>query len=150
MCVNAFLNNVSAAGLVPTLSPVSSELGVPITRVSNLMAYNVLAQGLGNMVWVPTMLCFGKRWTILCSMVLLLPCIAWATSAKSYESLLAARILSGFASGASESFAPVIISDIWYEHNLTTALGFFALYILTGAGLGQLCLGYIAQGAGWR
>lgn len=114
------------------------------------MAYNVLAQGLGNMIWVPTMLSFGKRWTILGTMILLLPCIAWAASAKSYESLLAARILSGFASGASESFAPVIIGEIWFEHNLTTALGFFALCILAGAGLGQLCLGYVTQGAGWR
>ncbi|KAK5047679.1 hypothetical protein LTR84_006344 [Exophiala bonariae] len=150
ICVNAFLNNVSAAGLVPTLSPISAQLGIPITVAANLMAYNVLAQGLGNMIWVPTMLSFGKRWTVLGTMLLLLPCIAWGATAKSYESLLAARIMSGFASGASESFAPVIIGDIWYEHSLTTALGFFVLCILAGAGLGQLVLGYVTQGAGWR
>lgn len=150
VCANAFLNNVSAAGPVPILSPISAQLGIPITQAANFMSYNVLAQGLGNLIWVPTMLSFGKRWTILGTMALLLPCIAWAATAKSYESLLAARIISGFASGASESFAPVIIGEIWYEHNLTTALGFFALCLLAGAGLGQLCLGYVTQGAGWR
>lgn len=114
------------------------------------MSYNVLAQGLSNLVWVPTMICFGKRWTVLASMVILLPCIAWAASAHSYNSLLAARILSGFASGTSESFAPVIIGDIWFEKDLTTALGFFAFSTLAGAGLGQMILGFVTEGAGWR
>lgn len=150
ICANAFLNNVCAAGLVPTLGPVAAEFGIPITTASYLMSYNVLAQGLSNLIWVPTMLCFGKRWVILGSMTLLLPCIAWAAVATGYESLLGARVLGGFASGASETFAPVIIGDIWYEHDLTTALGFFALCILAGACLGQTALGYVTEGVGWR
>ena len=150
ICANAFLNNVSAAGLVPTLGPVSAELGIPITLAANLMAYNVLAQGLGNIIWVPTMLCFGKRWTILGSSIIFIPCIAWCATAHSYGSLLAARIITGFASGASETFAPAIIGDIWYEHSLTTALGFFTLCTLAGAGLGHAALGYVTLGVGWR
>ncbi|KAF5231961.1 hypothetical protein FANTH_13200, partial [Fusarium anthophilum] len=61
ICANAFLNNVCAAGLVPILGPVSVELDIPITAASYLMSYNVLAQGLSNLIWVPTMLCLGKR-----------------------------------------------------------------------------------------
>lgn len=150
ICANAFLNNACAAGLVPTLSPVAAELGITITTASYLMSYNVLAQGLSNLIWVPTTLCLGKRWVVLFSMLLLLPCIAWAAVATSYESLLGARVLGGFASGASESFAPMIIGEIWYEHDLTTALGFFALCTLGGATLGQTALGFVTEGAGWR
>ncbi|KAF5635013.1 major facilitator superfamily transporter [Fusarium tjaetaba] len=150
ICANAFLNNVCAAGLVPILGPVSAEFGIPITIASYVMSYNVLAQGLSNLIWVPTMLCFGKRWVILASMTLLLPCIAWAAVSTSYESLLGARVLGGFASGASETFAPVIIGDIWYEHDLATALGFFALCTLAGACLGQAALGYVTEDVGWR
>lgn len=136
--------------MVPTLTAVSAELGITITVATNLMAYNILAQGLGNIVWVPTMLCYGRRWTILGTSILFIPCIAWCATAKSYNSLLAARIATGFASGASETFAPVIIGDIWYEHSLTTALGFFTLSVLAGAGLGQTSLGYVTNGAGWH
>ncbi|KAH6970613.1 major facilitator superfamily domain-containing protein [Ilyonectria sp. MPI-CAGE-AT-0026] len=124
ICANAFLNNACAAGLVPTLSPVAAELGITITTASYLMSYNVLAQGLSNLIW--------------------------AAVATSYESLLGARVLGGFASGASESFAPMIIGEIWYEHDLTTALGFFALCTLGGATLGQTALGFVTEGAGWR
>ncbi|KAJ4183082.1 hypothetical protein NW755_009930 [Fusarium falciforme] len=150
ICANVFLNNVCAAGVGPTLGPVAAEFGIPITTASYLMSYNVLAQGLSNLIWVPTMLCFGKRWVVICSMLLLLPCIAWAAVATGYGSLLGARILGGFASGASETFAPVIIGDIWYEHDMATALGFFALCILAGACLGQMALGYVTEGVGWR
>ncbi|KAJ5118204.1 major facilitator superfamily transporter [Penicillium atrosanguineum] len=150
ICANAFLNNACAAGLVPTLDPVAAELGVTITTASYLMSYNVLAQGLSNLIWVPTTLCYGKRWVVLISMALLLPCLVWAAVATSFESLLGARVLGGFASGASEAFAPMIIGDIWYEHDLTTALGFFALCTFAGATLGQTALGFVTEGLGWR
>ncbi|KAL2202392.1 MFS general substrate transporter [Sarocladium strictum] len=150
ICANAFLNNTCAAGLVPTLSATAAELSVPITVATSLMAYNVLAQGLSNIIWVPTTLCFGKRWVVVGSMALLLPCIAWAAVATSFESLLGARVLSGFASGASESFAPMIIGEIWFERDFTLAMGFFAFCTLSGATIGQTILGYVTQGAGWR
>ncbi|KAK5468052.1 hypothetical protein LTS15_001025 [Exophiala xenobiotica] len=150
ICANAFINNVTSAGVVPTLGPIVVELNVPITTAGQILSYAVLSQGLGNLIWVPTMLVFGKRWTIIATSVLLLPAIAWCASAQSFNSLLAARIVSGFASGASESFAPAIIGDIWYERDLTLALGIFALCIVAGAGLGQAALGYVTQGIGWR
>ncbi|KAG4431545.1 hypothetical protein IFR05_012980 [Cadophora sp. M221] len=150
ICANAFLNNVNAAGMVPTLVPIAIQFMVPITKAAQIQSYNVLAQGLGNMIWVPCMLKFGKRWTIIASSILFIPCIAWCATAKTFDSLLAGRILTGFASGASESFAPVIISDIWYEHNFTTAMGFFSLCILAGVGVGQVSIGYITQSIGWR
>lgn len=150
ICANAFLNNACAAGLVPTLNAVSAELGVAITTASYLMSYNVLAQGLSNLIWVPTTLCYGRRWVVVLSMVILLPCLAWAAVATSFESLLGARVVGGFASGASEAFAPMMMADIWYEHDLTTALGFFALCTFAGATLGQTALGFVTERLGWR
>ncbi|KAF4499704.1 ion transporter [Fusarium agapanthi] len=64
--------------------------------------------------------------------------------------LVSYNVLGGFASGASETFAPIIIADIWYEHDLATALGFFALFTFASARLGQAALGYVTEDVGWR
>lgn len=61
ICAIIFLDNLYAAGIVPTLVPVSIELQIPIPTAANLQAFDVLTQGLGNLVWVPTMLSFDKR-----------------------------------------------------------------------------------------
>lgn len=136
--------------MVPTLGACAAEFKVPVSSAADLQAYNVLTQGLGNMIWVPCMLNFGKRWTIIASSILFVPCIAWCARARSYESLLAGRVMAGSASGASESFGPAIISDLWYEHNLATALGGFTLSILAGVGIGQVAIGYITTAIRWR
>jgi hypothetical protein len=69
--------NFYGGGLVPTLILVVIEFGVAIPNGVTLFSYNVLAQGLGNLIWVPLMINLGKRYTILLTMVIFLPCIAW-------------------------------------------------------------------------
>ncbi|KAG5798122.1 hypothetical protein H9Q69_002866 [Fusarium xylarioides] len=136
--------------LTPILGPLSAEFGILITTALYPMSYNVLAQGLSNLIRALNMLRFGKRWLILVSMVLLLPCIAWAAVSTNYESLLGSRVLSGFASGASETFTPGIIGDIWHEHDLSMDLSFLSLCTLAGVCLGQAALGHVTEDVGWR
>jgi MFS family permease len=150
VCLNAMIANFQAGGIAPALVPISMEMGVTLPKAGGLLAYAILLQGLSNIVWVPTMVLIGKRYTVIATMVMFLPAIAWAASATSYNSLLGARLLAGFASGASESLAPAVIGDIWYEHDLSTALGVFTAFLFAGSSIGQVILGYVTEAGGWR
>ena len=58
--------------------------------------------GIGNMFWVPLASKFGKRASLLVSTLLQFFVMIWLAEAKSFPSLLGARILQGFAAGAGE------------------------------------------------
>lgn len=58
---------------------------------------NVLMMGAANLWWVPLANIFGRRPIILGNIVLLVLSCTWAGLAKSFESLLAARIFMGIA-----------------------------------------------------
>jgi MFS family permease len=101
----------------------------------------VLFLGVGNLVWVPLAVKFGKRFSMLTSMAMLFAFLVWTPKANSFNALFAARCLSGLAGGAGEvcqrppvlgpyffcsgrgtylpflqSLVPGIVSDIFFLH----------------------------------
>lgn len=64
--------------------------------------FNFLFLGIGNIFWVPVAMKFGKRASMLCSMAMLAGMLAWAAAAQTFNSLIAARCLIGFAAAAGE------------------------------------------------
>jgi predicted MFS family arabinose efflux permease len=64
--------------------------------------YNFLLLGLGNIFWVPVAIKFGKRYTLLASLILLCVSQIWGATSTSFGSLLGSRFVAGFASAAGE------------------------------------------------
>lgn len=64
--------------------------------------FNFLLLGVGNLFWVPIAIKYGKRPTLIISMVLLFAILVWTAMEPSFTGLLAARCLSGFVSAAGE------------------------------------------------
>jgi hypothetical protein len=62
----------------------------------------LLFLGVGNLVWVPLGVKFGKRFSLMTSMAMHFAILVWTAKANSYSSLFAARCLSGLAGGAGE------------------------------------------------
>lgn len=54
------------------------------------------------MFWVPLSVKLGKRPVMLVSMAALFAVLVWTAKARSFEEMLAARCISGFASAAGE------------------------------------------------
>lgn len=46
----------------------------------------------------------------------------WAATAKSYNSLLAARCFMGMAAGSSETIAPDILGEVFFVHQRGRAM----------------------------
>jgi MFS family permease len=119
-----FFSNFLAAGpsvaivhiTTDFFGPPGPDLAGHIAQVAYFFTTTALLQGMGNLVWMPLIVKFGRRPSYVASFVLYTATAAWAGAATSYESSLAARVLMGLASGAAECLAPLTISDIFFLH----------------------------------
>lgn len=59
--------------------------------------------GIGNFIILPATMMFGRRPVFLAASVITLATTLWAALQNSWESHMAARVLMGFATGATES-----------------------------------------------
>ncbi len=124
MCFTIFLSNFLAAG--PTVAIVQiaqdffpgsgADLSGSIAKVAYFFTSTALMQGMGNLIWMPIMIKYGRRPLYIFTFALYTACAGWAGAPTSYGSVLTARILMGFANGAAECLAPLTISDIFFLH----------------------------------
>lgn len=98
------------------------DLSGSIAKVAYFFTTTALLQGMGNLFWMPIMIKFGRRPLYIFTFALYTATAGWAGAPTSYGSVLAARILMGFANGAAECLAPLTISDIFFLHERGTIM----------------------------
>ncbi|OQD66480.1 hypothetical protein PENPOL_c004G00574 [Penicillium polonicum] len=114
-------------------------------QVTQLLTFNFLLLGIGNVFWVPLALKFGKRASLLVAMALQTGALIWCALAKSFDSLLAARIVLGFAAAAGESIVPEIVADLFFLNERATMMSIYVILISGGTAIGPLIAGYMVQ-----
>ncbi|KAJ5133073.1 Major facilitator superfamily domain general substrate transporter [Penicillium atrosanguineum] len=114
-------------------------------QVTQLLTFNFLLLGIGNMFWVPIALKFGKRTSLLVAMTLQMGALIWCALAKGFDSLLAARIVLGFAAAAGESIVPEIVADLFFLHERATMMSIYVILISCGTAVGPLVAGFMVQ-----
>lgn len=130
VCLAIFFCNFLAAG--PTVAivditvyffgPPGPDFVAHISKIAYFFTTTALLQGMGNLVWMPLIVKYGRRPVYVSSFILYTACAGWAGGATSYGSELGARILMGFASGAAECLAPLTIADIFFLHERGTIM----------------------------
>ncbi|KAI5204838.1 MFS general substrate transporter [Aureobasidium subglaciale] len=161
MSVYAFVTNVSSSiisSALPNLVTafmVMHERGpptgiVPFGTLTHLIAVNSLLLGASNIWWVPLANTFGRRPVILFCLALLCASSVWAGEAKSYNSLLAARIFQGCGGGVADTLAPDVVGQIFFTHQRGRAMAIYTIFLASGSLVGGLIGGYITHDMGWR
>ena len=87
-----------------------------IGRTAYLQTGCSLMIGLGNLIWVPLAIKYGRRPVYIASYLLLTACCVWSGAATSFPSALAGRLMLGFACAAPEIVAPLTITDLFFLH----------------------------------
>jgi MFS family permease len=94
----------------------SPGFAAAIAKVAYFFTSTALLQGMGNLIWMPLIVKYGRRPVYLASFTLYTGCAIWAGVSRSYASELTARIFMGFAAGSGECIAPLTIADIFFLH----------------------------------
>ncbi|KAI9710722.1 MAG: hypothetical protein M1820_002555 [Bogoriella megaspora] len=161
MSLYAAVGNISSAVLSSALpnmvtafavfSPYGPPTGIePFDQLTHLAAVNILFLGASNIFWVPLSNTFGRRPVILIALAMLTGFSAWAASAKSFNSLLAARALQGIGGGPSETLCPDVVGRIFFVHQKGRAIAIYTVSLALGSIIGGTVGGYIAGNLGWR
>jgi MFS family permease len=105
---------------------------------------------LGNLIILPLALVFGRRPVFLCSILGLFLATIGAAVQNSYEAHLAARIIQGLTTGATESLLPLIITEITFVHQRSLAFGFYWATQSAFSSLLNLASSYETASLSWR
>ena len=100
---------------------------------------------MGNLFWIPLIRVIGKRPVYLLCMILLMAMNVWSYKATSFNSLLAARILSGFAAGAGDAPTPAAAADLFFVHERGFVMMLFQIALGCGFFIGPLINAYATQ-----
>ncbi|KAF4952476.1 hypothetical protein FGADI_6710 [Fusarium gaditjirri] len=126
-------------------------LGNAWASASYLPTYALLALGLSNLFALPLSVLIGKRYTVLCSLVIFIACNIWSSEVTDYFSLRNSRIVGGLAGGLVEALGPIIIAETFPTHQLGRAMVVYVGFLAAGSAIGPLVAGALGASLGsWR
>ena len=141
-------------GMTPILAAgfhqVADEFHVSVPRVAQTTGLYMMGLGLGSVVLSPTAILFGKRPVYLVSAVCFILTSVWCALTPTFGSLVAARVLQGFAISAVECLPSATVAEIFYLHEKAYRLGIYTMLLLGGKNLVPLVSAAIIEGLGWR
>ncbi|KIM93414.1 hypothetical protein OIDMADRAFT_74174, partial [Oidiodendron maius Zn] len=104
----------------------------------------------GELIFVPLALTYGRRFSLLLSIILLLASTAWGACSTSYGSLLGARILEGFAGGPTDAMGFTIIQEFSFVHERGRMLGVLMMGQLALQLIFAIVTNYMAVSTGFK
>ncbi|KAI5241796.1 MFS general substrate transporter [Aureobasidium subglaciale] len=140
-----FTGNFAGAGFSVAIVVLEMQFRKSASDVNTLLTFNFLTLGLGNLFWVPFGVKYGKRASLIVSMAMLFAVLCWTAKASTFNSLLAARCLSGFAASAGESIVPGIVNDLFFLHERASMMSIYIIFTTSATALGPLIAGYMVQ-----
>jgi MFS family permease len=78
--------------------------------------------GASNVFWVPLSNVYGRRPIMLIALLLATLAAMWAGLAKSFDSLLAARLFMGIGGAPADTVAPDVVGEVFFVHQRGRAM----------------------------
>lgn len=151
LCYFVFLSNYVTNCISPVIVIIAIDMGVSITKASYLFSMNLLFLGLGNLFWIPLSLKIGKRPVLVICALLFFVSSIWSAVAKTWGSLLGARIILGFAASVVEGLGPTVVGDLFFTHERGLWMGCYIFAFSTGSSISAVFAGLIANSTpNWR
>ncbi|CAK7219763.1 hypothetical protein SBRCBS47491_003960 [Sporothrix bragantina] len=152
-CFYSLLSLSVSGGLgaiIGTFFAMYEPQGYSVEQITYLITVPSLAIGLGNFIILPLALAVGRRPVFLGSSLVLLATTIAAALQNSYEGHLAARIVQGLATGASESLLPLMLTEITFLHQRSLVFGLYWMMQSVFSNVLNMVSGYIVTNLGWR
>ncbi|CRG92014.1 hypothetical protein PISL3812_09068 [Talaromyces islandicus] len=98
--------------ILDTFIELYGQEGVSAEKVAWLSTFPSLFVGIGNFILLPLGLVYGRRLATIISIIILLGSTLGCALSENWKQHLVLRIIQGFASGATESLLPLMLSEI--------------------------------------
>ncbi|KAJ9116531.1 hypothetical protein QFC24_006698 [Naganishia onofrii] len=141
LLLGAILVGVIGPLLVPDFGNILAEYKISLTQVIALNGWLVLTYGISSFLCVSLSDAMGRRPMYLASNLVISAGIVWGVNAKTYRSLLGARIVQGFGMGAYGCLVSSTITDVFFLHEQGTRVAIWQL-----AFNGSICITPIISG----
>ncbi|KAH3948937.1 hypothetical protein HBI25_011080 [Parastagonospora nodorum] len=153
MSIHPFIVNFASSSIGSALpiyasTPIFGLPPKPFSELTYLIAVNLIMLGASNLWWVPLANTFGRRPVTLVSLLLLIFSSMWAGLAKTFSSLLAARLFMGIGGGPADAVSPDVVGEIFFVHQRGRAMAIYTVFLSLGSLFGGTCGSYIVAAGG--
>ncbi|KAL3460589.1 major facilitator superfamily domain-containing protein [Aspergillus heterothallicus] len=126
--------------------PLAADFGVELnTFVSGVQGGTIASIAVGSLIFNCLAVKYGKRPVYLITTLGMMVSCFWAAAAKSFASLVAARVVCGLCMGPFEALVPASIADVWFVHERGFRTAIFNLGVLGGINLATPIAGAVIQ-----
>ncbi|KAL3485098.1 major facilitator superfamily domain-containing protein [Aspergillus germanicus] len=126
--------------------PLAADFGVALnTFVSGVQGGMIAAIAVGSLIFNCLAVKYGKRPVYLVTTLGMMVSCFWAAAAKSFASLVAARVVCGLCMGPFEALVPASIADVWFVHERGFRTAVFNLGVLGGINLATPIAGAVIE-----
>ncbi|CAK7210588.1 hypothetical protein SEUCBS140593_000881 [Sporothrix eucalyptigena] len=136
--------------IIGTFFAMYEPQGYTTEQITYLITVPSLAIGLGNFIILPLALAVGRRPVFIGSSLVLLATTIAAALQNSYNGHLAARIVQGLATGASESLLPLMLTEVTFLHQRSLVFGLYWMIQSIFSNVLNIVSSYIVSSLGWR
>ncbi|CVL06715.1 related to HOL1, putative substrate-H+ antiporter [Fusarium mangiferae] len=146
----SFMVAVVALSTAVTYGALIAEFHTTAEYLNVGTAISILLVGMGNIIWNPLALRYGRRPVYISSCFLTGIAQVVAATASRSDVFVGSRILMGFVAAPFEQLPAVTVNDQFFVHQRGFTLSMYVLAATLGSFLGPLATGFIVDGVGWR
>ncbi|KPM44080.1 hypothetical protein AK830_g2409 [Neonectria ditissima] len=143
-----------AAAIISGLSPayvlIEAETGISVADLSTGNGLMYLFLGWGTLITQCLALNYGRRPTLVVSMILTSLVSLWSAYVKTKGEFYANRIILGVVSSPMETLIEVVIGDVFFTHDRGFYMGLYCWTLWGSAFLAPVASGFVADALGWR
>ncbi|KAL2072532.1 hypothetical protein VTL71DRAFT_11875 [Oculimacula yallundae] len=150
LCVVAILATSLGSIMAANTITLSILFRRRFTDVAILTGYYLLGVGVAGILCVPSARIWGKRHLFILGTVIVIFSSAWGGAAKSYKSLLWARIFQGIGTAPFEALINAAVGDLYFVHERGKRMALTNLAVFGSAFFTPIVVGKITHTIGWE
>ncbi|PWY72456.1 MFS transporter [Aspergillus sclerotioniger CBS 115572] len=152
VCVSVYtlFAGIACSVVYSVLTQIADETGISVDTLNQGTGYMFLFAGWGLLFWQPLALQYGKRLTLILSLIGMLGTTVWGPYIHTNGQWIARSILSGFFLAPIEALPEVMVTDVYFTHERGTYMALYAFFLAGSNYFAPVICGFIAQYQGWQ
>ncbi|KAL4881745.1 major facilitator superfamily domain-containing protein [Aspergillus karnatakaensis] len=146
----AFMLGAVTLSPAVTYGSLMAELGATSGYLNIGSALALLMLGLGNLVFNPLALKYGRRPIYLASALISAASQVVCATTQTKATFIGGRVLLGFGASPFEQLPALTVDDQFFVHERGLGLSIYTLAITSGSFLGPIATGFVVDSMGWR